>query len=174
MNRTEKAAEIEELKSRFAESQLTVLTDYKGLSVASITELRHKLHASKSRLKIVKNRLAKIAVKDTALEGLHSQFIGTTAVVTTTGDVTAQAKVVVDFAKDNELFKIKIGILSGKTIDHKGLQALAKLPSKEQLIAKILGSLNAPATNLASVLAQIPRQLVNVLDAIRKQKELKA
>ncbi len=174
MNRTEKAAEVEALKTRFAESQLTVLTDYKGLSVASITELRHKLNASKSRLKIVKNRLAKIAVKDTSLEALSTQFTGTTAVVTTAEDVAAQAKVVVDFAKDNELFKIKVGILSGKLIDRKGLETLAKLPSKEQLIAQLLGSFNAPATNLASVLAQIPRQLVNVLDAVRKQKELQA
>lgn len=174
MNRTEKSAEIEELKTRFAQSQLTVLTDYKGLSVASITELRHKLSASKSRLKIVKNRLAKIAVKDTSLEPLQAQFAGTTAVVTTAEDVAAQAKVVVDFAKDNELFKIKMGVLSGKMIDLKGLQALAKLPSKEQLIAMLLGSLKAPASNLASVLAQIPRQLVNVLDAVKRQKELQA
>ncbi|MCP5463685.1 MAG: 50S ribosomal protein L10 [Deltaproteobacteria bacterium] len=174
MNRTEKAAEIESLKARFANAQLTILTDYKGLSVADLTDLRGKLHEVDSSFKVVKNRLAKIALKDSDLEGIAEHFVGTTAVTTTSGDPTGPAKVISNFAKEHDALKIKVGCLDGKTLEVKDLKALADLPSREELVAKMLGSLNAPATNLVSVLVQIPRQLVTVLGAIKDQKEQSA
>lgn len=171
MNREEKVAEVEELKSRFAKSQLTVLTDYKGLDVAAITDLRHKLSKKQSRFKVVKNRLAKIAIQDTPLDSLKDYFVGTTAVSTTEFEVTDLAKIMSDFAKDNEKLKIKVGLLDGNIINDKEIETLANMPSRDQLIAKLMGSMQAPATNLVSVLVQIPRQLVTVLAAIQKQRE---
>ena len=171
MNRAEKAAEVEKLKSRFVTAQLMILADYKGLSVASITDLRSKLREKQSSLKVVKNRLAKIAIKDTPVDVLNDHFVGATAIATTEIDPTGPAKVLTDFAKDNESLKIKIGFMDGKALDLNAIKTLASLPSKEELIVKLLGSMQAPATNLVNVLSQIPRQLVNVLSAIKEQKE---
>ncbi|MBF0103687.1 MAG: 50S ribosomal protein L10 [Deltaproteobacteria bacterium] len=173
MNRTEKAAEIDRLKERFSGAMLAILTDYKGLSVAKLTDLRRKLRANQATYKVVKNRLAKIAVKDTPLGELGSHFVGTTAIALSKTNPTGPAKVLIDYAKTEELLKIKAGYLDGKIIGINEISSLANLPSKEELIAKLLGSLNAPATNLVSVLSQIPRQLVTVLSAIRDQKENK-
>lgn len=170
MNRVQKAAEIDGLKNRFINSQLTILAEYKGLSVSALTDLRRKLRGKQSALKVVKNRLAKIAVKDTAAQPLTEHFVGTVAVATTTADPAGPAKILTEFAKDNELLKIRVGILNGKTLDIKGLKALASLPSKEELIAKLMGSMQAPARNLVTVLSQVPRKLVNVLSAIKDQK----
>lgn len=174
MNRSEKAAEIESLRERFASARLTILADYKGLSVASLTELRSQLRESSSTLKVIKNRLAKIAVEGSTAESLKDHFVGTTAVCTSTDDPVGPAKVLVEFAKKNEQLKIKLGLLKEKPLDLSEIKALAELPSKEELLAKLVGSMNAPATNLANVLSQIPRQLVNVLSAIKDQKEQNA
>lgn len=174
MNRSEKAQEVENLKKQFSNSVVTILANYNGLSVSALTELRGKLREKSSSLKVVKNRLAKIALKDTSAEGLASHFVGTTAVVTSENDPAGPAKVLIDFAKDNEKLQIKHGFLDGKQLDFNAIKALASLPSKEELIAKMLGSMQAPATNLVSVLVQIPRQLVNVLSAVKDQKQSNA
>jgi len=171
MNRAEKSTEIESLKARFSKSLMTILADYKGLSVASLTDLRNNLRQRDSSFKVVKNRLAKIAIQDTPAKVLDEHFVGTTAVATTETDPAGPAKVIVDFAKENESLKIKAGYLDGKLIDLNEIKALANLPAKEELIAKLMGSMLAPASNLVSVLVQIPRQLVNVLSAIKDQKE---
>ncbi len=170
MNRTEKAAEIESLKSRFSKSLFTILADYKGLSVASMTDLRRRLRKGNTSLKVVKNRLAKIAVQGTPSEVLSAHFVGTTALATSAAEPAETAKALTSFAKENERFKIKIALLDGQTLTLKELNALANLPSRDVLLAKMLGSLNAPATNLVSVLIEIPRQLVTVLTAIKDQK----
>lgn len=170
MNRTEKAAEIESLKSRFQSSLFTILADYKGLSVASITDLRRRLRKGDATLKVVKNRLAKIAAKDTPVEALSAHFVGTTAVAMSMADPTVTAKALTGFAKENEKLVIKAALFEGKPLTIKEITALASLPSREELIAKMLGSMQAPARNLVSVLAQIPRQLVTVLSAIKDQK----
>ncbi|EKD51703.1 MAG: hypothetical protein ACD_62C00198G0006 [uncultured bacterium] len=171
MNRTEKAAHIDEIRDCLAKSQLTILADYQGLPVAALTDLRRQLRAKNSFFKVVKNRLAKIAVKDTAASVLGDSFVGNTAITISQSDPTGPAKVLEEFAKKNERLKIKVGLLNGKYLDSNGIKNLASLPSKEELIAKLLGSLNAPATNLVSVLCQIPRQLVTVLNSVKGQKE---
>jgi large subunit ribosomal protein L10 len=174
MNRQEKVEEIESLKTRFSQSQLTIVAGYKGLNVASVTELRRKLHEKTGSFKVIKNRLAKIAAKGTSVEVLSPHFKDAAAVVTTGKDMTAAAKVLTDFAKGNDKLEIKIGLLDGKVINLKDIKALADMPSKEELIAKMLGSFKAPATNLVNVLIQIPRQLVQVLAAVKDQKEKNA
>lgn len=170
MNRTQKAAEVESLKSKFVNSQLTLVTEYQGLDVASVTELRKALSKDEATLKVVKNRLAKIALKDTPCEELSQYFVGATAITVTEGDPVAPAKTLSDFAKTHEELKVKVGFLDGKLLTPEEVKMLATMPSKEELLAKLLGSMQAPATNLVSVLSQIPRQLVQVLSAVKDQK----
>lgn len=171
MNRQEKSAEIDGLKERFAQSQLTIIALNKGLTVAAVTDLRRKLREKSGSLKVVKNRLAKIAIKGTLAEPLTEYFKSTATIVTSGKDLTGPAKVLAEFSKGNEKIEIKVGLLGGKVISEKDVKALADMPSKEELIAKMLGSFKAPATNLVSVLVQIPRQWVQVLSAVRDQKE---
>ncbi|HBF13484.1 MAG TPA: 50S ribosomal protein L10 [Deltaproteobacteria bacterium] len=171
MNREQKAIEIENLKAKFLKSQLTIVADYKGMTVDAINQLRRKLEEKQSSLKVIKNRLAKIAVKGTPSEFLAQYFIGTTAVATSELDPTGPAKVIVEFSKNNELIKFKGAVMGSQAMSSEQIKTLASLPSKEELIAKAMGSMLAPARNWVCVLAQIPRQVVNVLAAIRDQKE---
>lgn len=171
MNREQKTAEIERLKAKFVQSEFVVLTDYKGLTVEEFNKLRRGLKEKNSFIKVVKNRLAKIAIKDSAMDLLAPHFKGTTAVLTTEADPSGPAKVLTEFLKEHEKVVIKSAFMGGKLISQKQVSALADLPSREELICKMLGSLKAPARNWVSVLAQIPRQIVNVLAAVRDQKE---
>jgi len=171
MNRADKAAQIEDIKASFAKAQLTILADYKGLPVSQLTDLRTKLNETESKFKVVKKRLAKIAIKDTTAEILTDHFTGTTAITTTEGDPTGPAKVLAEFAKKNDKLVIRVGFFADKELDLDAIKNLASLPSKEVLIGRLMGSMQAPATNLVSVLSQIPRQLVTVLQAVKDQKE---
>lgn len=171
MNRNEKTAEVANLKEQFQKANFAVIADYKGLDVESITELRKKLREGSSTFKVVKNRLAKIALQDTGLAELKDYFKETTAISLTEADPTVPAKIFKNFAKDHEPLKLRVAMLKGKVLNQSEFQTLAAMPSKLELIAKMLGSLQAPATNLVSVLVQIPRQLVQVLCAVREQKE---
>jgi len=171
MNRTEKNEEIKLLKDKFSKAQLAILADYKGISSNDFNDFRKKLREKGSTIKVIKNRLAKIAAQGTEYEVLVNHLTGTVALATTEVEPTAQAKVITEFAKSNEKVQIKIAAMQGKLISVQEVEALAKLPSKEELIAKLMASMQAPAQNFVSVLAQIPRQVVNVLAAIRDQKE---
>lgn len=171
MNRNEKTQEVGNLKAQFQQAKFAVLTDYRGISVSQITDLRRKLREKSTRFKVIKNRLAKIAAEDTPFSVLKDHFKGTIALALTDGDPTTSAKILADFAKANEKLILKMAFLDGKVLTAKDVDVLAKMPSKEELIAKLMGSMQAPARNLVSVLIQIPRQLVQVLVAIQKQKE---
>lgn len=172
MNRQEKSTEVEVLKGQFSKAQIMILSDYKGLSVESLSGLRKKLFEKGSQVKVLKNRLAKLALKGTEMESsVVPHLVGTTAVTLSDTDPVGPAKVFTDFAKDNEFFKFKVAVLKGKALSLAQLDSLAKLPSREVLIAQLMGSMTAPARNLVSAMAQIPRKLVNVLAAIRDQKE---
>lgn len=171
MDRNQKGAEVVALKERFAKVQLAILADYQGLKVNDINQLRLRLREKGACLKVVKNRIAKIALKGTAFEAFAEHFEGTSAIATTETDPSGPAKVLVDFVKEFETVQIKAASMAGKTLSKQDIVALANLPSKEELLAKLMGSMMAPARNWVSVLAQIPRQLVNVLAAVRDQKE---
>ncbi|MBI2338819.1 MAG: 50S ribosomal protein L10 [Deltaproteobacteria bacterium] len=174
MNKAEKQAEVGKLKEQFLKARILLLTDYKGLKVSESSRLRLELHSKgASRMKVVKNRLAKIAVKGTVLEFLTDFFRGTTAVTTTEGDPAQTAKILVKFAKDNEKVKFKAAGMDGKPLTEQQIKALATLPSREELLARLAGSMQAPARNWVTVLAQIPRRVVNVLAAIRDKKQTK-
>lgn len=171
MNREQKIAEVAHLKSSFQKARLAVFADYKGLSVSEVTELRQKLRERTGRFKVVKNRLAKIALKDTPLKDFEKYFRETTAIAVTEDDAAGTAKVLHEFSKGHEKLVIRLGILNGQELPMNRFKELANMPSRDELVAKMLGSLLAPARNLVGVLAQIPRQVVQVLSAIKIKKE---
>jgi large subunit ribosomal protein L10 len=161
----------EDLHERFAKSVIIVLTDYKGLDVTSINDLRRKLRESNIEYQVVKNTLLSRAVEDTEVAVLKDYFKGPSAVAISYDDPVAPAKVLTQFAKDNKELEIKVGVLNGQVLDAEAIQALATLPSREVLLAQFLSALNAVPTSFVQVLAEIPRSMLNVLTAIKDQKE---
>jgi large subunit ribosomal protein L10 len=161
----------EDLHERFAKSAIIVLTDYKGLDVASINDLRRKLRESNVEYQVVKNSLLARASEDTEVASIKDHFKGPSAVAISYDDPVAPAKVLTQFAKDNKKLEIKVGVLNGKVLDVQAIKALASLPSREVLLAQFLATLNAVPGSFVRTLAEIPRSLVNVLTAIKDQKE---
>lgn len=150
-----KKAVVAELVERFKGAQAGVLADYRGLTVAQDTELRAKLREAGVKYTIVKNKLVKRAVEEIGLEGLEEALHGPTALATSDNDSVVAAKVLVDFAKDNEALEIKAGFVDGKAISLDEVKVYASIPSKDVLIAKMLGSLQAPISALARTLDAI-------------------
>ena len=171
-----KKAIVADLKERLTGAKAAVFTSYSGLTVAQDTELRRKLREAGVSYQVVKNTMTRIAAKEAGLDGLDDIFNGTTALAIAGDDVVAPAKVICDFIKENKLdeagkLSVKAGILDGRVIDTEEVKALANLPSREVLIAKILGSMQAPISGTVNVLQGVIRNAVYVLEAIRQQKE---
>ena len=141
-----------------------VLVDYKGLNVPQVTELRRKLRASKASYIVVKNTLAKRALKGTPFAPLERYFEGTTAVAYTRTDPVALAKALTLHAKDNPAFTFRAGMVEGRVINVAGINALATLPSKEELFAKLLWVINAPAQRLVTAMNGVGRNLAVVVN----------
>ena len=161
----------EDLHERFAKSAIIVLTDYKGLDVTSINDLRRKLRESNVEYQVVKNSLLVRASKDTEVAAIKEHFKGPSAVAISYDDPVAPAKVLTQFAKDNNKLEIKVGVLNGKVLDVQAIKALASLPAREVLLAQFLATLNAVPGSFVRTLAEIPRSIVNVLTAVKDQKE---
>jgi large subunit ribosomal protein L10 len=161
----------EDLHDRFARSAIIVLTDYKGLDVTTINDLRRKLRESNIEYQVVKNTLLVRAAEDTEVALIKDHFKGPSAVAISYDDPVAPAKVLTQFAKDNNKLEIKVGVLNGKVLDLQAIKALATLPSKEVMLAQLLSTINAVPTSFVRVLAEVPRSLLNVLTAIKDQKE---
>ncbi len=171
--RPEKAAAVAELKAKFSESKSVVLADYRGLNVAQATKLRRKLRENGVDLKVVKNTLAAIAAKEAGIEGLDPILVGPIAIAFSQ-DAVAPAKHLNDFAKDNKQIDIKGGVLEGKVIDLAMVKALADLPSREVLLAQVLGGMQAPLYGLGYALSGTLRSFANAVDALRRKKEEEA
>ena len=171
-----KRAVVAEIKDWLTTSKGAVLTGYRSLNVATDTELRRQLRAAGVTYHVVKNTMTRLAAKDAGLDALESHLEDTTALAFSKDDAVAPAKVICDFMKKNKLedagiLTIKAGLVEGKVISDKEVKALADLPSKEVLIAKLLGSMNAPIANTVGVLSAVIRNFVYVVDAVREQKE---
>ncbi len=159
---------VKGLTEKFKAMKGMILTEYHGLSVEEISELRSKLRSHDSEYAVVKNTLSEIALKEAGIEA-GNNFAGPIALVIENGDLVSPAKVVMDFAKDHAKLKVKAAYFEGKFVDAATVEQLSSLPSKEVLIAKMLGSMNAPISGFVNVLAANVRGLVTVLDAISKK-----
>lgn len=164
MDRTQKAELVSELNTVFGEVGVVVVTRNLGLTVAQSTALRQKMREAGASYKVAKNRLAKIALKDTDYEGIGDLLTGPTALATS-GDPVAAAKVAVEFAKTNEKLEIVGGAMGSVVLDAEGVKALASMPSLDELRAKLVGLIQAPATKLATVTQAPAAQLARVFGA---------
>ncbi|HID98650.1 MAG TPA: 50S ribosomal protein L10 [Thermodesulfobacteriaceae bacterium] len=167
----EKKALVEELHDKLSRSVMVILTKFPGLDVESANKLRSNLRDAGGEWKVSKNTLLKRAAEGTLAEILIDKFEGPNAIAISYDDPVGVAKVLVDFAKENEILEIRGGMLNGKPIDPEGVEALAKLPGREVLIAKMLSVLAAAPNKLVQVLAAVPRKLVYALQAIEEQKK---
>ena len=171
MNRDNKQELVTEMHERLARAKVVFLADFRGMDVGKATTLRNELRSASVEYKVFKNTLLERASQGTDMECLSPYLTGPTAIAISYDDPVSAAKVLSKFAKDPQgKFVLKVGVLSGKLLDVKQIQALAELPSREVLLAKMLGSMQAPATNFVGVLAALPGSLVRALDAIRAQK----
>ncbi|HSB82230.1 MAG TPA: 50S ribosomal protein L10 [Candidatus Methylomirabilis sp.] len=171
MGRTEKATSIAELREKLGSARSAVLTDFRGLSVADLTELRTLLRKSAVEYAVVKNTLAKIAVKDTTLAGLSAYLEGPTAIAISRADPVAASKVLSTWGKTRPTFSVKGGMVEGKIVGPAEIAALGDLPSREVLLARMAGAFQAPLQGLVQVLAATIRSLAVVLDQVRQHKE---
>lgn len=161
------------LKNNIDSNRGEVFTNYQGLTVAEISEIRAKLRLFNCKYTIVKNSLSKIALKKAGLDDLSSFFNGPTAVAIANGDksdIISAAKFLIDYSKEHNKLKLKAGLLGKKILSEKEVSVLATLPTKEVLISKLLGTMNAPVRNLVYVLNATTKNFVYVIDAVRKQK----
>ncbi len=144
----EKQQLVSDVATKFRESTTTVVADYRGLSVAQVTELRKQLREAGVEFKVIKNTLTRRATAEAGLSDLDEHLVGPSAIAFST-DVVAPAKVLVNFAKKNEHLKVKAGVVEGKVVDAAQIKALAELPSREGLLSMLLSVLQAPVRNFA-------------------------
>ncbi len=171
MNRQEKVKLVSELHDKLKIAKAAFLVDYKGLDVKSMSTLRRQLREVNTEMKVVKNRLLKLASKGTHTESIQDAMKGPSAIVISYEDVVAPAKILVNFSKENENLKIKKGQVSGKVIDFEKIKQLAELPSREQLLGQTLSLMMAVPTSLVRVLNGVIVKFLNILKAIEEQKK---
>jgi large subunit ribosomal protein L10 len=171
LRKEEKQQIAEDLRDRFSKVAIIVLTNYKGLNVTAMNDLRRKLRAEEIEYQVVKNTLLIRASEDTDVALIKDYFKGPSAIALSYDDPISPAKVLSQFAKENDKLEIKVGVMNGQVLDANAIRALAKLPSREVLLGQFLSALNAVPASFVRTIAEVPRSFVGVLAAIRDQKE---
>ena len=170
LNREEKAAVIEEVSAQVAQAGSIVLAEYRGLTVEKITQLRKQARESGVYLRVLKNTLVRRAVKATPYEKLADQMVGP-LMYGISADPVAPAKLIASFAKANDQLVVKGGAMPNVVMDVAGVQALATMPSREELLAKLLGTMQAPVATFVRTLNEVPTKFVRGLAAVRDKQE---
>ncbi len=173
MNLEQKQAVVAEVGAKIVGAQAAMLAQYRGLTVEQMTRLRRKAHESKVYLRVVKNTLARRAVAGTPYEVLKDHMVGPLAFALS-ADPVAVAKVLSEFAKDNDKLMIKVGAMGGKLMTVDQIKALAKLPGREQLLAMLMGVMQQPVTKFVQTLNEVPAKFVRTLAAVRDAKQAAA
>lgn len=171
MDRHTKKEIVDRLREDLKDIESVFLCDFKGLTVEKDTQLRRSMREKGANYSVVKNTLLKLAFTDTSFSQVDESLVGNTALVYHPEDVVGTAKLISEFAKDNEAFNFKAGVVEGKAISVNELESLANMPSKETLVSKMMFMLNYPIQGLATTLSGVNRKLVVALDQIKKQKE---
>lgn len=166
----EKQAQVDALQGQFKDASIVIFSHYSGLSVAELTELRNEIRPDGGVLKVVKNTLSRRALQNLSCDA-DSTLVGPTAVITTTGDPSKLSKVISKAAKGSEVFEITGGYFEDQVIDTKMINSLANLPSRDELIAKVVGGIKAPLTGLVGSLSSPIRGIIGVLNSIKNNKE---
>jgi large subunit ribosomal protein L10 len=170
MNREEKAAQIEEVSALVAKAQTIVVAEYRGLDVDSVTRLRRNARNQGVQLRVLKNTLARRAVTGTPFAGLADKLVGP-LVYGFSADPVAAAKVLASFAKDNDKLVVKAGAMPNYVMDMAGVKALATMPSREELLAKLMATMQAPIGQFVRTLNEVPARFVRTLAAVRDAKD---
>jgi len=161
---------VSEIKDRFNAAEAVIMADYRGLTVKEMQALRVKVREAGGEIKVYKNSLTEIAIRELALPNMDEYLAGPTAFVFIDTDPVAPAKALTTFAKEHNALELKGGYVQSRVLGSEGIKAIAMLPSREELIAKLLGTIQQPLTGTVSVLAGPARAFATVLDAIAKQK----
>lgn len=170
LNLEQKQAVVAEVSAQLAKAQAVILAEYRSLAVGQMTELRRKARGSGVYLRVLKNTLARRAVADTPFRGLADKMVGPLA-YGISNDPVAAAKVLHEFARDNEKFVIKAGAMPNVVMTPKDVAELAKMPSRRELLSQLLGTMQAPVAKLVRTLNEVPGKFARTLAALRDQKE---
>lgn len=161
----QKAAQIEDLADRLSRSQLTIIADYRGLSVSALHEFRSRIRPMEAEFRVAKNTLTRIAAEQVGIEGLEPQLEGPTAILFAYGDVVAPAKAVSDFARTSRILQVRAGVMNNQVLTPADVEAISSLPPREELLGKLVGMLASPMARTVGVLSGPARSLVYLSNA---------
>jgi large subunit ribosomal protein L10 len=174
MNRTEKQSQVDALAAKLVGASSIYVTDYSGLNVHNVTELRRRLRRAGVEYLVVKNTLARRALAGTRISGLGGHFAGPTAVALTAADAAAAAKVLTDFAKEFQKPSVKAALVDGREVTPDQVKRLAQLPPREVLLAELAGALQAPLAGFVGALSGLLSTFVGAVEALRSQRDTAA
>jgi large subunit ribosomal protein L10 len=165
MPTAQKATEIDELTDRLSRAQLTIITDYRGLSVTALQDFRSRVRPMDAEFRVAKNTLTRIAAERVGIEGLETQLEGPTAILFAFGDVVAPAKAVSDFARTSRILQVRAGVMNNQVLNASDVEAISSLPPREELLGKLVGLLASPMARTVGVLSGPARSVVYLANA---------